>query len=318
VNKNCCVWLVLLLLPINFVLASDSIRLVVISDLNASYGSSHYAEPVHRAIKEIIKLEPDLVLISGDMVAGQRTVNLLNQMELINLWDAFERNIGEPLRSAGIALIAVAGNHDASGEARFQRERSEFQSYWKQYPPVLQPAAENTPLQWAWKLKNLTVIGLDATRHGPLKPAAQREWLKNTLAANQKKAGDIILVSGHLPIWAFAKGRETGILADTELEILLHEYRVDAYISGHHHAYYPGVHAGLVQISMGALGSGRRALIGNNNRSEHSFLVVDIGSDGALKYRALTGKHYQQVLDVKTLPAEISNAEVVLKRANVN
>jgi len=288
----------------------------VISDINGSYGSNTYSEPVRRAVKRIIELQPELVLISGDMIAGQRTVNLLNQMELTSMWDAFERIIAQPLRKAGIPLLATPGNHDASAEAKFHRERESFNRYWTQHQPELQAAAENTPLQWAWKLANLTIIGLDATRHGPLQPAAQKDWLNKTLAANQKSGADVVLVSGHLPIWAFAKGRESGILADTELEQLLHEYRVDAYISGHQHAYYPGIHGGLLQISMGALGSGRRTLIGTGKKSEHSFLLVEISADGSISYQALRGKHYQQTLDLESLPKSITTAEVVLQRAS--
>ena len=316
-NKNILLLLLLCLLPLKLFAASDSIRLAVISDINSSYGSSTYSEHVRWAIERIVQLKPDLVLISGDMVAGQRTVNLLKRMEITAMWDAFDRVVAQPLRKAGIPLLAAPGNHDASAEAHFYRERDEFKRYWKQHQPELKAAATNTPLQWAWKLGNLTIIGLDATRHGPLQPVTQKDWLKQTLANNRKSANEVVLVSGHLPIWAFANGRETGILADTELEKLLHDNRVDAYISGHHHAYYPGVHAGLLQISIGALGSGRRSLIGTKKKSAYSFLLIDISAGGEMTYTALRGKHYLLELELESLPASISSAEVVMKRADL-
>ncbi len=50
------------------------VRAVGISDLNASYGSIHYPAEVGRAVQYITGTwHPDLVLVAGDMVAGQST-----------------------------------------------------------------------------------------------------------------------------------------------------------------------------------------------------------------------------------------------------
>ena len=47
-------------------------RIALISDLNSSYGSTSYVSQVHRGLELLIKLQPDLVLCAGDMVAGQK------------------------------------------------------------------------------------------------------------------------------------------------------------------------------------------------------------------------------------------------------
>ncbi|WP_217362476.1 hypothetical protein, partial [Ruegeria arenilitoris] len=42
--------------------AAEAVRIVVISDLNGSYGSVKYDARVGKAIKRIIEIDPDLVI----------------------------------------------------------------------------------------------------------------------------------------------------------------------------------------------------------------------------------------------------------------
>ena len=55
-----------------FVSPAAALEVAVISDLNGSYGSTDYQAHVSDAVAAIVELEPDLVLVTGDMVAGQR------------------------------------------------------------------------------------------------------------------------------------------------------------------------------------------------------------------------------------------------------
>jgi predicted MPP superfamily phosphohydrolase len=64
--------LLLLALLVALPAAARALRVVVISDLNGSYGSTDYASAVTGAVRRIVALAPDLVIITGDMVAGQR------------------------------------------------------------------------------------------------------------------------------------------------------------------------------------------------------------------------------------------------------
>ena len=48
------------------------VRLVVISDLNGAYGSTDYNPEVDKAISLLPFWQPDMVVCSGDMVAGQK------------------------------------------------------------------------------------------------------------------------------------------------------------------------------------------------------------------------------------------------------
>ncbi len=295
--------------------ADSKLRLIVISDLNGSYGSFDYGQPVLRAVERIIELKPDLVLITGDLIAGQRTSDLLVRTELEAMWQSFDAVVASPLRQAGIHLLAVPGNHDASAQPKFKLERDVFQEYWQKNTANLKPLAQNSVFQWALGVQNLTLIGLDATRHGHLKPMAQQQWLENTLKMNAKDSAGVIIVAGHLPIRPFARGRETGILNDSALEQLLAKNNVDAYISGHHHAYYPGTHGNLVQISMAALGSGQRSLIGEKMKSRRSILQLDISKAGDIERKVWTGPFYRELLNQSSLPASIKLHGIELQLA---
>jgi hypothetical protein len=68
---------------------------VVISDLNGAYGSTDYDPEVDQAIALMPFWNPDLVLCSGDMIAGQRTS--LTRVQIQAMWAAFDRHVAAPL-----------------------------------------------------------------------------------------------------------------------------------------------------------------------------------------------------------------------------
>ena len=105
--------LLLFLLLFGGAASAAPLRVVVISDLNGSYGSVTYEPRVTAAVRAIIAMKPDLVISTGDMVAGQRRPHL-TETEVRAMWDAFHRTVTAPLEAAGIPLAVTPGNHDAS------------------------------------------------------------------------------------------------------------------------------------------------------------------------------------------------------------
>jgi hypothetical protein len=65
-------WLLLLVFFPLLADAGEALRVAVISDLNGDYGSTDYEAEVDEAVSSICALNPDLVISTGDMVAGQR------------------------------------------------------------------------------------------------------------------------------------------------------------------------------------------------------------------------------------------------------
>ena len=64
------------------------LNILLISDLNGSYGSERYSEEVHDVVAKIDVIQPDMILCAGDMVAGQLQSLTLEQLRA--MWAAFQ------------------------------------------------------------------------------------------------------------------------------------------------------------------------------------------------------------------------------------
>ncbi|MEO1134540.1 MAG: metallophosphoesterase, partial [Cyanobacteria bacterium J06639_1] len=84
------------------------VRLVVISDLNGSYGSTDYDPEVDTAIALLPFWKPDMVLASGDMVAGQNPT--LTPEQIRAMWAGFDEHVAAPLRDMEIPYGFTIGN----------------------------------------------------------------------------------------------------------------------------------------------------------------------------------------------------------------
>ena len=83
---------------------AEAASFVVMADINGRYGSIGYHPRVSLAVQRIIELNPDFVILAGDMVAGQQNPPLKPE-RLHSMWQAFEATVAVPLRGAGIDLI---------------------------------------------------------------------------------------------------------------------------------------------------------------------------------------------------------------------
>ncbi|NUP11292.1 MAG: hypothetical protein HOW73_35040 [Polyangiaceae bacterium] len=279
-----------------------SLRIAVLSDLNGSYGSTTYDAPVHDAIGAILGGElPDLVLVTGDMVAGQQ-----GGLDYEAMWSGFHDAVTDPLREAGIPVAVTPGNHDASGYAGFEDERAIFVSQWSD--PARVPEVEfiddaDYPLRYSFVYKGAFFLSLDATTIGPLS-ADQRGWVAEQLAAASEYP--IKIAYGHVPIHSVTVGREEEILDDAELESIFREADLTVYVSGHQHGYYPGARDGLRLVSTSCLGSGPRALIGTSDPTPRSILRLVVEDGELTSLEAFSGPSFDTIIDRSTLPEELS------------
>ncbi len=290
-------------------------RVAVISDINGRYGTTEYNRRVSRAITRIIALEPDLVISTGDMVAGQRPDPPLTAAELDVMWRSFETTVHTPLDRAGIPLLMTPGNHDASAYPGFELERATYREYLSRRPLKLaQKPVGNYPFHYRVDIGGLRLISLDATRYGSLDPT-QRDWLSGEL----QRTGEFThtLVFGHLPLQPVARGREREVLVDPALESMLAEAGVTAYLSGHHHSYYPGYRLGLNMLSIGNLGGNQRELVGTRQRTGYSFAILELLPAGGLEVTALQGPSFDGPIDIRGLPASIGSGVQTLRRRDL-
>ncbi len=288
------------------------VRIVVISDLNSAYGATDYRDEVKQAIKFIPDWEPDLILCGGDMVAGQ---TVLTREQIQAMWDGFEKHIGSKIRATKIPYGFTIGNHDASawknnrGEYLFKDERELAAEYWndpKHDPNLKFVDRAGFPYYYTFEQNDIFYLVWDASTNRV--PLEQVEWAEKALASSKAQNAKMRIVIGHLPFYAVAVGRETigEVLADADqLRAMLEKYRVHTYISGHHHAYYPGHRGKLELLAAGALGEGARPLLDANLPIIRTITVVDINfADSSTTYTTYN-MNTLQVVDQQILPRMI-------------
>ena len=283
------------------------LRIAVVSDLNGSYGSTSYADTVARAVDRVLAWEPDLVLSTGDMVAGQRA-----GLDYRAMWSAFHAAVSDRFSGAAVPFAVTPGNHDASGYATYAGERAIFVSEWTSRKPDFDYLDDSDyPLRYSFTVGPALFVSLDATTVGPL-GGEQMSWLEAQLTAGADKP--VKIVYGHVPLYPFAIGRETEVIGDPELERIANEHGVTAMISGHHHAYYPGRRDALRLVGTACLGSGPRALIGTSDPSPRSVLLLEV-ADGELRsVEAYAGAGYDTAVDRASLPASVGPAATRIAR----
>ncbi len=269
-------------LDVNVIPARGDFRIAVISDFNASFGSTSYEFQVDSIIQRIPRLwAPDMVVSAGDMVAGQSTA--LTEPELQAMWDAFEVKIAEPLRSAGIPFMFTTGNHDGSKSGAFELEREVMARYWNN--PVHFPGwypvdtVTNYPFYFSAMDKedgDIFIVSWDAS--GSFISDEELEWARQQFLSPAAQNAKIKLLIGHLPLYGVAQERDTpgNILANPEkLMQMMEEMGVHTYISGHHHAYFPGKRGNVDLLNAGAIGSGPRQWLNSDQRSPNTMTLMD-------------------------------------------
>ena len=274
------------------------VRVAVISDLNGSYGDPTYDAPVHTAVQRIIAARPDVVLCTGDMVAGQRA-----GLDYEAMWAGFHAAVTDPLTAAGIPLAVSPGNHDASAYAGFENERRVYAATWQARRPAVEFVDDaDFPFRYSFRVGTALFVALDDTRIGALR-AAERGWVEARLIEGDDVQAK--LVFGHVPIYPFTIGREDEVLADDALEDLFIENGVSAFLSGHHHGYYPGRHRGLRHVSMACLGSGARPLIGTAGATPRALAFLSVYDGEITELEAYSGAQLEDRIERSSLPRSV-------------
>ncbi|MEM9541925.1 MAG: metallophosphoesterase [Cyanobacteria bacterium P01_E01_bin.42] len=299
------------------------VRLAVISDLNGAYGATDYSQEVKRAVELIPAWQPDLVICSGDMVAGQ--LASLREEQMQAMWAAFDRHIATPLNQAAIPFSFTIGNHDASasinsqGEFRFAKEREVAAAYWNDPARNLRlnfVDRAGFPFYYSFLQNGIFFLSWDAST-AKIDPK-QIAWVKQSLSSPIAREARLRIVIGHLPLYAVAVGRDSwgNFLTESDtLRSLLEENNVHTYISGHHHAYYPA-HLGRLQLlNCGALGNGPRRWLGSPLSPEKTLTLVDI--DGEQTRYTTYNMTTLEVFNAQKLPRTITGPSGRILRRDI-
>jgi 3',5'-cyclic AMP phosphodiesterase CpdA len=263
------------------------VRLAVISDLNGPYGAVTYDPEVEKAINLFPYWQPDMVVCSGDMVAGQDLT--LTEEQMRAMWAGFDQYVATPLREMKLPYGFTVGNHDASsamgvnGAFLFQKERDITKEYWQ--APTHDPGVEfidryEFPFYYTFKFDDIFFLAWDGSSH--LIPEDKLAWVEKALSSEAAQQAKMRVLLGHLPLYSVAVGRNDPgeVMAEADaLHAMLEKYNVHTYISGHHHAYYPAHKGELQLLHMGILGSGPRPLIDSNLPPWKALTLIDVDFD---------------------------------------
>lgn len=300
------------------------VRAVVISDLNGAYGSTAYDPEVSHAIARVTgEWRPDVVLLAGDMIAGQSPA--LPDSAVRAMWRAFDAVVAAPLRTAGIPLVATLGNHDGSAYPAHARDRRIAIEHWRNLPPVAGGAdfIERThhPLRHAVRFGDVFIASWDATNAESADAAELLAWLERTLTSPEARQARHRVVLGHLPLYAVAEGRNRRgeVLAHGDsLRRQLERWGATLYVSGHHHAYYPGRRSSVELLHAGALGGGPRPLIGETAPRGKTVSLLEFHADSvALRTYRVSRDGDLEEIQVNRMPAFLCGITGAVVRRDV-
>jgi hypothetical protein len=289
------------------------LRIIAISDLNNGYGETDYRAEVHQAIALIQRWQPDLVVCGGDMVAGQKLGLTRSQFQA--MWAGFDRTIYQPLRQGGIPFAFTLGNHDASNITlpdrtfKYALDRNEAAAYWRRQRSTMNWDWVDDawfPFFYAFRMGNALIVSWDAS--GPVISTEQLLRAEQLFTSEVGRAAQVRLLLGHMPLHAVTPqlNQPGTVLRDTtQVQSLLERAQVTAYITGHHHAYFPARMGTVDLLHLGCLGGGARSWLGTSSTPIRTLTVIDarFGSPN-LRYSSYQLNPFRSLRDDQ-LPREI-------------
>ncbi|GAB3203396.1 hypothetical protein ABID22_000850 [Pontibacter aydingkolensis] len=298
------------------------IRIGIISDLNSGLGSATYEWQVDSIMNRIPRIwQPDLVVCGGDMVAG---MGVKDTATLTNMWAGFDKHIAQPLRQAKIPFAFTLGNHD--GPRSYPLEQKAAAAYWNKpgNTPDLQFIDRSYfPFYYSFLKDGVFFVSWEASSAEITQE--NLAWLEKQFSTPEARNAKLRFVLGHMPLYSVAQERDSkgNVLDNPEkLRALLEKYKVHTYISGHHHAYYPGKRGKLELLNAGAAGTGPRGWLTLDNPPQNTITIMDIFLEqDSIAYttydiKTNAAKDMEQLHD-RALPAAIFGVNGHLLRRDV-
>lgn len=202
--------------------STTPIRMVWFAD-EQNYGIFRQQMP------HIVARDPDLVLVSGDM---------MNNGSDINQWQDYWFG---PLEVGNLAqttpILFSRGNHDGEGNL-----------------PYAYSVLPNNEAWYAFTYGSVRFIFLDTN----IQTAEQTAWLQAELASPQARHATFRVVSFHKPpysdLWDSADYTGEAFVRDNWVP-LFEDYRVDVVVNGHTHAYLRGLRNNVMYMIVGGAGN---------------------------------------------------------------
>ena len=203
------------------------LRVVVISDLNESYGSTWYSANVGEAVpRRIRELQPDLVISTGDRWPGQRLAPLARARRRSRPCGprSIYAVIGPAVWPPAYRFAVDAGKpRRVVGLRGSELERGDLPGAVAAAPA---PGPDFVDCRWATRSTTPSWFGPVSVRCrwtrryvGRLcRPRERRLAGESLLLSRGAPAHRHRVVFSHIPLWPSPKGRETDYLGDEELD----------------------------------------------------------------------------------------------------
>jgi 3',5'-cyclic AMP phosphodiesterase CpdA len=247
------------------------------------YGDTRTDPDVHRlAIAEVLKIHPEFVLQTGDLVADGSSGAQ---------WKEFD-GIVKALHDAGIPYYPARGNHDLGNY------------YIKE---VREPYDSGNGYYYAFTRHGSRFIILDSMDPDEYDPSsAQYRWLEKELATAHAKADHFFVLFHESPFSVGPHGPTP--IAQQYLHPLFVKYHPTAVFCGHDHLYYRTKRDGVSYIVTGGGGAPlypatnkRLAIKGDVYDVSHHVVEIDVdGPNVAVIARRLDGS----IIDQFSLPQQ--------------
>ncbi|MBT6041651.1 transglycosylase SLT domain-containing protein, partial [Candidatus Woesearchaeota archaeon] len=273
----------------------EDYKVVFLSDTHVSLNGG-VRQDFKDAVQATLKLNPNMVVVLGDMVNGGRSST--STIKIQSAWEKFDETI-LPLIDAGIAVFPVVGNHDAAYTDELEQG---YKKHWQSYttPISLKSGVMNNYYSFEYSGDLHIVLYVpNRIKHDK----QQLNWLDEQLTqahtlnqlTNEKPYRNVFLYT-HKPIITISP--QSSQLYTKELGEII-KNRISAVFSGHDH---------VVGVTIIADTNVPQFIIGTT-----SGALGRRNSDGVLKpYTDLEGNSYQNTfgyMEINSQGYQVTNIE---------
>ena len=256
-------------------MARSSFVIAQISDIHC--GSPYFdGELLETAVNEIIGVDPDLVLVGGDLTAEGYANEFRTAQRFL-----------DPLPQAGLTTVVLPGNHDAKNVG--------YLHFRDTFGAGDVPAKGDRALQLQWGERTVQIVALDSTKPDLAEGEIGREryqWIRDRFEG----PADLKVFALHHHLVAVpGTGRERNTVWDAgDVLALLADVGVDVVLSGHKHVPHVWLLNSVLLVNSGTASSHRL-----RGYTRPSYNVIEVTPESVrvtLKYPG-TGERLAAELD---------------------
>jgi len=246
----------------------------------------HYSPQICRAfVRDMLRLKPDAVILSGDLTLNGAPESLREFADML-----------EPLRAAGIRVLAMPGNHDVGGKAyafrgsgviSFPAATAEgFLQIYEGFGPADALSRDEGTLSYTARLSDrVWALMVDVNTVAPQGTVRDDTfaWIEGQLQAARAAGATVIGVS-HQNLLPHNKYFTQGVMISQarRLQALYRQYGVRLNLSGHTHMQHIAADGDIVEIvtSSMALAPGYYGVITLDGGALDAYTAVPVDVSG--------------------------------------